>query len=547
MGVALFDDNTNQVYYINFNQLGDSLKVYDSTQVDARFDIIEGAYVTKGTLQNILVQKNFLGTIPMKIGADSSLRAGGQKDGVQIGFEKQMHLADYPSYTWYRVLPPDTATVGDWSLYSVYSDFDENTTNRTFSNFIIAYNNLRKGNKPWMATGMEPEYELGYLGQPYTYYEWWYQFDWPSINIQYTNRPFQISQLVPYSGNPDSITASGVLSLDALSIGNEMSGGVANALYFGFVKTGVSFLTINDTFAIANNINNIDWLQQQGSGSFNIYLIKADSSDNVYIYTNNGAEYGNFIRMGAGLIGKTDSSVVLFGDYSRETNGIGIFGDALSANRGGFYYNGDNILFGLVRAGINNVADDWYDFPANDFNSRASLFLGGNLGLGTKTFGGSTVSFALAQTDVVPSTVAGQLGIYNESGILKVKDGSGNVTLLTGDVSFANITSLGKITSIYYNTSRVVTVNNSTPVDLTLGTAIMCYIRDISAGGTALVIYENGQTPTIVSQIGTVFTVSSPGASEIQLIGTGDQKITAQGGSGKNGAQVSVITMRAQE
>ena len=211
-------------------------------------------------------QKNFEGTTPITLGVNSPISLGGLYQGTPIGSHKWQRVGEYPLYIWDQLTHIDSVGKGDWRIYSSYGlDWDSSTTERSFTNYIISYNGDRKGNKAWMATGMEPEYELGYLNQDFTFYEWWYQYDWPAANPQYSVRPFQISILTPYDNDPDITQAQGVFALDQLWMGSPYPS-FNYTLDWQFNRNGSSSLLIADTFYVFNSINNSPWLYQAGHG-----------------------------------------------------------------------------------------------------------------------------------------------------------------------------------------------------------------------------------------------------------------------------------------
>jgi hypothetical protein len=85
-----------------------------------------------------------------------------------------------------------------------------------------------------------------------------------------------------------------------------------------------------------------------------------------------------------------------------------------------------------------------------------------------------------------------------------------------------------------------VVVNSSTQSILTSssdGIAGLCWIRNADVGGQALVLWDASFGLTIVSQLGSIFTTSSPSATQIQLSvgGSNPYYIQAIAGSSRNG------------
>jgi len=109
-------------------------------------------------------------------------------------------------------------------------------------------------------------------------------------------------------------------------------------------------------------------------------------------------------------------------------------------NGGSLYFKKDDALFGLIDYAGTKPSEL---SEAAVSNSRANLFLGGNIGVGTKTFGGSTNSIAISEAGTIPTTTAGQVSLYTEGGVLKVIDATGIInTLGAGDI-IGNVNGLG--------------------------------------------------------------------------------------------------------
>jgi hypothetical protein len=88
------------------------------------------------------------------------------------------------------------------------------------------------------------------------------------------------------------------------------------------------------------------------------------------------------------------------------------------------------------------------------------------------------------------------------------------------------------INSVVVNSSTQTIVTN--PSD---GIAGLCWIRNADVGGQALVLWDASFGLTIVSQLGSIFTTSSPSATQIQLSvgGSSPYYIQAIAGSSRNG------------
>lgn len=78
------------------------------------------------------------------------------------------------------------------------------------------------------------------------------------------------------------------------------------------------------------------------------------------------------------------------------------------------------------------------------------------------------------------------------------------------------------------------------------GKGILMLVRDSTNGGTALVIYDTGDTPSIIDQVGagTTFVTAVPGAGEIQVKNrTGNGGIDFLAHSSTNNAALKVASL----
>jgi len=98
---------------------------------------------------------------------------------------------------------------------------------------------------------------------------------------------------------------------------------------------------------------------------------------------------------------------------------------------------------------------------------------------------------------------------------------------------------------------KTVTVNSSTQTivtNSTEGVSGLCWIRDATVGGQALVLWDVSHGLTIVSQLGSIFTTSSPSATEIQLsvAGSSPYYVQAIAGATRNGDSLSISAINNQ-
>jgi len=123
-------------------------------------------------------------------------------------------------------------------------------------------------------------------------------------------------------------------------------------------------------------------------------------------------------------------------------------------------------------------------------------------------------------------------------------DSSGN--LLVGTTSNPYTTNKTAISGgTFYNQYAVVISTSGTT--LFNGVAGMVVLRSNTTGGTAIIAFDVSTGISIVGQSGSVFTTSSPTASQIQLsVGTSPFRLIATAGSSKNGDTVNFGTVLCQ-
>lgn len=151
---------------------------------------------------------------------------------------------------------------------------------------------------------------------------------------------------------------------------------------------------------------------------------------------------------------------------------------------------------------------------------------------------GNTVISTSGKGVTTGSAIPLGLGVNNAVSAATI-DTSSNFNIgQTTAISGAKATVNGQIA-----TSPFFGINTSTATTVATGVSFLAIFRCRGSGGSAVVLYENGQTPVIIAQTGTVaFTTSAPGANEIQLA-DGSSSITALAGAsvGVNNLNVTVI------
>jgi len=151
----------------------------------------------------------------------------------------------------------------------------------------------------------------------------------------------------------------------------------------------------------------------------------------------------------------------------------------------------------------------------------------GNLVIGTSGKGvttGSSIPLGLGRNGTVTAATIDTSNNFNV----------GQTTAITG----AKLTVNGQLA-----TSPFFSINITTPTTVATGTSFLAVFRCRGSGGSAVVLYETGQTPVIISQTGTVtFVTVAPIGNQIQLA-NGSNSITALAGAtvGTNNLNVTVI------
>jgi hypothetical protein len=247
------------------------------------------------------------------------------------------------------------------------------------------------------------------------------------------------------------------------------------------------------------------------------------------------------------------------------------------------FYNGSslNALINVARRGADNSGSiEIYTSNAGSLAERLRIDSSGNLLIATTSFPSaahaSATQIRVGLTGTVFSQNSAGLGlagmnlidnayVRNSTGDFayltsakasRVLCTSGNVYLQTSTgsdtsdaaVSFSSraiISDTGLAVTGTQKLQNSVVVNSSTQSILTNssdGIAGLCWIRNSNVGGQALVLWDASHGFTIVSQLGSIFTTSSPSATEIQLSlgGTNPYYIQAIAGATRNGDTLRV-------
>jgi len=505
---SLINDTTNVLRTEWVSDIGDTAQVLRGL-IDA-VDVTN--YVDKTSLQDIIAQKNFLSGA--KFDDDSSMSLN--NDLITLG--KNAYVQNY------LTIHPYYSSSANWTWGTIESLNGAGEPNWTVLSFGSYNSDNSDPTEPSSGLSMEVGYEYS-PGLYKTEFYFWTSYPTPGAT---TIRPLGV--------NVTSLGGSSVaLAADEIFFTNEGFGD------FIKITTATNSLQLLDTIVISAAINNYNFLTQMGTGGGTVPLMRIDNSNSVLINPFGSA----FTKINSPILAGSDTVGIEFGNYSGDKN-YGFTIRTSGSNSGGsMWWNGDSAWFGLNRGGgnLSGHPTDWNAASIDDY--RVNFLLGGSILLGTKNKMNLDRGIAFGLTANTPTAVTNQVAFYNSGGDLYAMNGLGFISVLTGTPTFPSLTSTTKITSPLYQGTTVV-VNSSSPTDIASGAGFTCYIRDNSAGGTALVIYENSNTPVIISQVGAVFTTASPGANEIQLIG-GFVKMTALAGSGMNGHQLGIIVLKPSD
>jgi hypothetical protein len=230
----------------------------------------------------------------------------------------------------------------------------------------------------------------------------------------------------------------------------------------------------------------------------------ADNSGSIEIYTSNAGSLAERLRIdSSGNLLIATTSFPSAAHASATQIRVGLTGTVFSQNSAG-----------LGLAGMNLIDNAYVRNSTGDFayltSAKASRVLctSGNVYLQTST--GSDTSDAAVSFS--------SRAIISDTGLA-----------VTGTQKLQN--------SVVVNSSTQSILTNSSD-----GIAGLCWIRNSNVGGQALVLWDASHGFTIVSQLGSIFTTSSPSATEIQLSlgGTNPYYIQAIAGATRNGDTLRV-------
>ena len=177
---------------------------------------------------------------------------------------------------------------------------------------------------------------------------------------------------------------------------------------------------------------------------------------------------------------------------------------------------------------------------------------------------------APANSDIVVQLAGGPTGATGAAGVGITANATAISAISVGNSTVnttINATSLTSASSIFIGTTTIpsqgspklivqgnisggltYTINSSTAITIAEGAAFLCVIRNNTYGGAAVVLYETGVTPIIISTTtsGTTFQTSAPNSSgQVQLADKpGNLGITALANADRNNSVLSITVIQ---
>jgi len=178
-------------------------------------------------------------------------------------------------------------------------------------------------------------------------------------------------------------------------------------------------------------------------------------------------------------------------------------------------------------------------FSTTGLAVTGALSATGNLtlsGTNSNILGGTTTG----SSSIYNSTGASGITIYGPTHATKAN----HIDVFAGGLGH-NFNSTGLAVTGTQKVVKTVTVNSSTQTivtNSTEGVSGLCWIRNASVGGQALVLWDISFGLTIVSQLGSIFTTTAPSATQIQLSvgGSVPYYVQAIAGATRNGNVLSI-------
>ena len=335
--------------------------------------------------------------------------------------------------------------------------------------------------------------------------------------------------------NKGSGTVTSVAALTLGTTGTDLSSTVATG-------TTTPVITLNVPTASASNrgaLSAADWTTFNNKGSGTVTSVAASVPAFLSIagspITTSGTLAitlsGTALPVANGGTGLTS----LTAGYIPYGNGTNAF-----SSNAGLYTNGTQLGIGSTTTLLgaytaNTVGTDGY-----------YIQYGGSSQIASFTANASTGEVRIGATNVIGtfyttfySNAAERIRIFSSGGV-----SIGNTT----DPGATNLSVTGNISlNSVISTTFYTAINSSTPTTIATGISFIAVVRDRGYGGSALVLYENNNTPVIISQVGTAFTTISPLSTQIQLANlSGGNGMTALAGSARNADNINISVIKNQ-
>lgn len=399
------------------------------TKTGSVIGIKSGGVTSPYIARNISEQKNFNGTIPIKVSSpngDSSLWIGGSISGSSVGLRKFMKPTEYPYYYSSIVSPPDTSESPSWAVTHTSLDWDPAHLGRELA-YHILYTDLGANNKSSMSFGMEPNYEVPNVDPDLSMniYEWWYEYKWPSVSYpQYSTRPFQVACYVPYNTTATNIRSSVNLVAETIWFGSHFT--TPSYLIWSFDADNYlnNFLSITDTFKISYEINNIGWLKQRSTDGNPIDLMYLDNSNSTRISSSGQSTVFGNRTYDYALLSSTsqrfESSIYLTkADYNYSMHADTCL--SLKVTSPGYGIISSKYLY--------NVADEYHWSNASYTDKMVFQYSSGALTVGgTPTVGSGAVYAGSYYTGSTAGYLSSALGTLTASGLFVAESSGGSPT-----------------------------------------------------------------------------------------------------------------------
>jgi len=347
------------------------------------------------------------------------------------------------------------------------------------------------------------------------------------------------------TGIPISTGVSGLGTGIATALAVNTGSAGAPVLFNGALGTPTSGTVTNLTGTASININGTVGATTASTGAFTTLSASGKISSNI----STGAQFG----VGGASSGQT---VGYLHAYDTATTTLLVFDRSDGAVAGSLIYDGS----GLIRFGTTTAHNLELMRGGTTIASISSTGLAVTGNISTSNAGNNPYvravdgSIITKLQSLTAGDTAGWVGTESNHAFRLVTNNTVRVTVDTsGNVGIGTTSPTAKL-HVDNGTQKLVktvTVNSSTQTIVTNsaeGVSGLLWVRDASVGGQALVLWDISVGITIVSQLGSIFTTSSPSATQIQLStgGSSPYYVQAIAGATRNGDSLSVSAINNQ-